>query len=661
MKLLRKLVLIKNIFYYYRATSIANISIRDVAFIFLIILMQSGLAAQGWSKQTLTRGKLWATVHNSLQYGDPTEIVNSFHGLDYPGYSKGPNIQDALNYIGAGGYAIYGVRNDVEYAYSLDTRYFPSGVDVFAVEEALMTTNYNLENLELKGEQVVAGSHYVYGIEVEIRRTSRVWSYPKYDDFIIHEVEITNKRFSNLTDLYFGMRYSLLFTVRSYTRNDEKYGWDEDHDLFYFFDDWSFNWENETPIQYNFGVGPEKGDIADSRDIKEPNSKEHEFDAPAYLTAVVLNSAGGNVYQNILEYGSKSGATNAPYEDRIFIHSVDEPALFKQVMTHQQPRMSWDDAREAGGEGGNKYERNPIFLLSVGPFSLAPYEKIKIVFAEVMGEMDRARIVEGSIENLNLLSLASLDSLLKNVSAVKQLYSQDMLPEIHPPPTPTNGENSLIITSEPGYLIIEWPHIPSTYVDPILGINDFEGYRIYRSTYFTIGPWVLLADIPKTSAEIIDGMVYYEDQDVEVSVGYYYTVTTYDSDNNESGKVNNNRFPVYPTIPQNDEFPQNVYVVPNPFRQHSGLYGTGERYRIQFLGLPGQAKIKIYTLVGDLVREIEHNDGTGAAAWGTIANMDYQLTQWALGVAPGVYIYLIESLVSGHEGESFVGKLAIVK
>jgi hypothetical protein len=32
-----------------------------------------------------------------------------------------------------------------------------------------------------------------------------------------------------------------------------------------------------------------------------------------------------------------------------------------------------------------------------------------------------------------------------------------------------------------------------------------------------------------------------------------------------------------------------------------------------------------------------------------------------LGVAPGVYIYLIESLVSGHEGESFVGKLAIVK
>ena len=39
-----------------------------------------------WGKQTLKRGKLWATVWNSLQYGDPTETSNGFHTLDYPGY-----------------------------------------------------------------------------------------------------------------------------------------------------------------------------------------------------------------------------------------------------------------------------------------------------------------------------------------------------------------------------------------------------------------------------------------------------------------------------------------------------------------------------------------------------------------------------------------------
>jgi len=62
--------------------------------------------AQDFTKQTLKRGKLWSTLHNSLQYGEPTEIVNGYHGLDYPGYSKGSDAQDALNYIGAGGYAI---------------------------------------------------------------------------------------------------------------------------------------------------------------------------------------------------------------------------------------------------------------------------------------------------------------------------------------------------------------------------------------------------------------------------------------------------------------------------------------------------------------------------------------------------------------------------
>ena len=630
--------------------------------IFLLLLISdTDLLAQAMTKQTLRRGKLWATIWNSLQSGDPTEPVNTFHALDYPGYSKGTDISDVLNYAGAVGYAIYGVRNNVEHAYSIDSRYFPSGVDIFPTEEAILIRNYNLEDPNLLGEEIVKGAHYVNSLGVNIRRTSRVWSYPDYDDFIIHEVEITNRKFSDLTDVYFGMRYSLYFTIRSGTQGDEKYGWDKENKLFYFYDDRSFNWEDESPLIFNFGVGPERGDIADPRDIKEPNSKEHELDAPAYFAAIVIDSAGGNIYQNILEYGSKSGETGAPLEDRIFIHTVDEPARFKTVMTHQQPRMSWDEARIAGGEGGNKYERSPLFLVSVGPFTLTPYETKKIVFAEVMGEMDRAKIVAGGVENIDLLATASLDSLLKHVRAAKRLYNQGMIPEKHPPMTPTNGENSLILKPEEGFISVKWPVIPDTYKDPATGVNDFAGYRVYRSTYFTIGPWDLVADIQKDSAIVVNDTVVYEDWDISGSVGLYYTVTSYDNDGNESGKVNNNRFPVYPLIVANKEFPKNVYVVPNPFKQHSGLTGTGERNRIEFYGLPGYAKIKIYTVAGDLVKEINHNDGSGSAAWGSVTNLDYQLTNWALGVAPGIYIYLIESLVTGHKGESYIGKFAIIK
>jgi hypothetical protein len=184
---------------------------------------------------------------------------------------------------------------------------------------------------------------------------------------------------------------------------------------------------------------------------------------------------------------------------------------------------------------------------------------------------------------------------------------------------------------------------------------------VYRSTYFTIGPWALVADIKKDSATIVNGKVRYIDKGQPFGVGNYYCVTSYDTAGNESGKVNNTRFPIYPLRAPNEQFPKNVFVVPNPFRQHSGLSGTGERFRMEFVGIPARCKIKIYTLVGDLVQEINHDDGSGSEAWGSIKRLDYQLNKWTLGVAPGVYLYRVQSLVTGHEGESFIGKLAIVK
>jgi hypothetical protein len=271
------------------------------------------------------------------------------------------------------------------------------------------------------------------------------------------------------------------------------------------------------------------------------------------------------------------------------------------------------------------------------------------------------KIVEGGVANIDLMATASRDSMLAHVRAARRLYASSYRPAVVPPPTPTNGENSLSITSEPGQTIISWPSIPVSYRDPLTGVNDFAGYRVYRSTYFTIGPWTEVAQIQKDSAVIVNGMVQYIDRGLPFGVGNYYCVTSYDNAGNESGKVNNTRFPVYPLRAPNAEFPKNVYVVPNPFRQHSGLTGSGERYRMEFIGIPARCRIKIYTLTGDVVQEINHDDGSGSEAWGSIVRLDYQLNKWTLGIAPGVYLYRVESLVAGHEGESYIGKLAIVK
>ncbi|MGH7600879.1 MAG: hypothetical protein ACREOI_31360, partial [bacterium] len=451
-----------------RIIKISPISILTIAAV--IFSSTANVSAQvTWGKQTLTRGKLWSTLWNSLQYGDPTETENAFHTLDYPGYSKAANIGDALNYAEAAGYAIYGVRNSTAYSYTLNSRFFPSGEHVFPIEETTLIKNYNLVDLAVPGEEIVTGGHHVNGLEVDVSRRSMVWSYSRYDDFIIHEVTITNTEFSTVSELYFGMRYGVRLTQRSGTRGDEKYGWDKTHNLFYFYDHQSFNFQDETPVIWNLGVGPQRGDIADSRDIRSRGSRETELDAAGYFTAVVLDSANANVFQNILEHTGQGLTEGASTEDIMFIQEVDLPQRVKTVMTHQQPRLSWDEARAAGGEGGKKYERRPEFLVSVGPLTLPPFGSIKLVFAEVMGEMDRAKIVEGGVANIDLLVIASRDSLLANVRAARELFAGNYLPPFHPPKTPADGENSLTLMTEPGQIVIEWPPIPEDYRDPLKG------------------------------------------------------------------------------------------------------------------------------------------------------------------------------------------------
>jgi hypothetical protein len=222
--------------------------------------------------------------------------------------------------------------------------------------------------------------------------------------------------------------------------------------------------------------------------------------------------------------------------------------------------------------------------------------------------------------------------------------------------------NTLVITPVPGGITIQFPPVPDTYLDPETGVNDFSGYRIYRSSYYCTGPWTLVDSIPKDDAEIEEGLVSFTDTDVSFGVGNYYTVTSYDTQGSESGKVNWNLYPVYPIRGPNPDLTKNkVYVVPNPFRQHSGLVGKGEELRMEFVNIPALCTIRIYSLAGELVREITHDDGSGSETWGSIEKLDYQVNRWMLYVSPGVYVYHVESKVPGQEGDIYIGKFAIIK
>ena len=157
------------------------------------------------------------------------------------------------------------------------------------------------------------------------------------------------------------------------------------------------------------------------------------------------------------------------------------------------------------------------------------------------------------------------------------------------------------------------------------------------------------------------------------SVPYYVNVTAFDYGSPQSGlrslesSVTSGAKMVYPVIGgAPDGSGQKILVYPNPYRIDGGYRSLGfegrtesdrpdDRVRaIHFANLPHRCTIRIYTLDGDLVREIVHdfapNDpGAGHDQWDLITR-NTQL------VVSGLYYWSVQA----ENGEVTIGKLAII-
>ncbi|MDP3113390.1 MAG: hypothetical protein Q8M98_01315 [Candidatus Cloacimonadaceae bacterium] len=120
----------------------------------------------------------------------------------------------------------------------------------------------------------------------------------------------------------------------------------------------------------------------------------------------------------------------------------------------------------------------------------------------------------------------------------------------------------------------------------------------------------------------------------------------------------------------------NIYVVPNPYIGRSKFDGRragdnkGDKSRrIWFVNIPERCVIRIYTLAGDLVKEIQH-DGAYQADIITVSKAAIKgisasgMRDWDLLsenrqiIAPGVYLYSIENKA---DKKIKVGKFVIIK
>lgn len=295
-------------------------------------------------------------------------------------------------------------------------------------------------------------------------------------------------------------------------------------------------------------------------------------------------------------------------------------------------------------------------ILAFGPFQLNVNDTVKIEMAEVFGY--------------------GMKGLLKNAEYLNFLKTKGFkVPSAPPKPVLriTTGDKEVRLTWRP----LNNASNPELYEDPSRGDTirkPFEGYRLYKSTKGVDGPWALLAEYDLLDDIGFNTGLEYEYKDIGLlnNIEYYYTLTAYSKPDrvinfpSQETSLGVNAQTVVPGVAP----PQNVgevAVVPNPYRgdiayssynppwekpQGSRPWWMEQDRRIQFINLPEQCEIRIYTLAGDLVNTIRHENSTrGFEDW----NLTSSVGQ---AIASGIYLFSVEDL---NKGGVQVGKFVVIK
>ena len=96
-----------------------------------------------------------------------------------------------------------------------------------------------------------------------------------------------------------------------------------------------------------------------------------------------------------------------------------------------------------------------------------------------------------------------------------------------------------------------------------------------------------------------------------------------------------------------------VVAVPNPFRANEAWDQPGA-HELHFINLPAVAQIRIYTVAGDLVKELSHSDRIRDFERWDLKNQRGQ------DVSSGIYLYRVEANVAGR-AFSFEDRFVVIR
>ncbi len=502
-------------------------------------------------------------------------------------------------------------------------------------------------------------SHTPIGVKVILRALA--WSAPFADDFVILDYSIINVSGTELSNVYVGY-----WNDTSVGNTDETNPYD---------DQAAVGWNYYDDL--NGGWGPSEW-VPESATVEGDDRiwmmYEHDADGEEGLaTSWIGTRLLGSEPTPEPEPGTAPVSYNAwtfrrvPAQDDWFTNPDDPseelPGKY-QLMSNGAFTVGETQAVDYSAVG------NWMGILSTGPFpSLAPNDTLNVTFAVVAG-----------VDSLSLLSN----------SKVAQKAYDDNFSIVAGPPSPkvdfSYNDNSVIISWAPGdsldasgapLPVDSGLRSPEHHISETTAREDFQGYRVlrYQGTIIDGIPEevsTLVAEFDKVDGIGFDtglpplnseGMREFVDTNLLDGFPYWYSVISFSALDVEEGLpefrsgFHENGELVYPgPAAAGSGNPRTVGVYPNPYRTGS-LFDSrlGEQElgrKIWFTGLAPRSRVQVFSLVGELVKTIEHDDpGSGQHSWNLLSDFDRV-------IATGLYIYVVEDLATG---EIQRGKLVIIK
>ena len=392
------------------------------------------------------------------------------------------------------------------------------------------------------------------------------------------------------------------------------------------------------------------------------------------------------------------------------------PDVFNTEEEYLVAREAWFERLSTDGAGG---AGNWISLSSAGPFRrVASGDTLRVTFALT------AALKPDEYQDFGLRSVDNEETrapLIENLLWARRTYRGE----------DTNGNGRLDAGEDANgdgtltrFLIPEPPIAPIMRVeldrgkatlywddraeggrDPVTGLQDFEGYRVYasnpgddlRGDVFGAAGLIAQYDLPENAVGINNGFdavrlnqpVSFSGDTTQYSYAleidgllngwqYGFAVTAFDQGDDavglpsfESSRVSNSirAFPGTPPASGSDEA---VGVYPNPYRVNAAWDGTTSRTRrLNFYNLPPRCEIRVYSLAGEIVAEFTHEAETyvGDTRWFDDFSAENRilsggehswdiLSESGLSLSSGLYLFTVKDL---DNSELQTGKFAIIR